>query len=136
MGAVFYSSLSWLYWYAPPTQFLNGPSELSWFDALPTTWDESCAVGGDVGQHVVMARRKGDVWYTGAMTDQTARVVDLPLDFLGDGTWSAHCYADGTPSADPRATPVVESTRQVTASDVLQLTLAPSGGQAIRFERA
>jgi hypothetical protein len=94
MPAVYYSALSWLYWYAPPTQFLTGPSELSWFDALPTTWDESRALSGEVGRDVAIARRHGDEWYLGAMTNETRREIEVPLDFLGDGHWIVHRYAD------------------------------------------
>jgi alpha-glucosidase len=136
MGAVYYSALSWLYWYAPPTQFLTGPSELSWFDALPTTWDESRALSGEVGRDVAIARRRGDEWYLGAMTNETRREIEVPLDFLGDGHWIAHRYADGPAGTDPRSTPVVESLDSVESGDILRMELAPSGGQAVRFTRS
>ncbi|TQM63784.1 glycoside hydrolase family 97 protein [Humibacillus xanthopallidus] len=136
MGAVYYSALSWLYWYASPTQFLTGPSELSWFDAMPTTWDESRALSGDVGEHVAIARRHGHTWFLGAMTNESPRQVHLDLSFLKEGRWTAHRYADGTASTDPRATPVVQSIEAVDSSSALALDLAPAGGQAIRFEPA
>jgi alpha-glucosidase len=136
MAAVYYSALEWLYWYAPPTQFLDGPPELEWFDKIPTTWHESRAVAGDIGQYVVVARRNGDTWYLGAMTNEEGRTVDVSLSFLREGSWTAHVYADGAPRTPARDTAVVMSQQQVDATTTLPLSLAPSGGQAIRFERA
>lgn len=135
MGAVYYSALSWLYWYSPPTQFLNGPAELSWFDSLPTTWDQSVALGGSVGEHVAIARRHGQSWFLGAMSNESARRLDIDLRFLETGRWKAYRYADGPAGSSPRATPVVQSVEIVDPSSSLTLDLAPSGGQAIRFER-
>jgi alpha-glucosidase len=136
MAAVYYSALEWLYWYAPPNQFLDGPPELEWFDKIPTTWQESRALAGDIGRYVVIARRNGDTWYLGAMTSEEGRTVEIPLSFLRQGSWNAHVYADGAPQTPARDTPVVMSQQIVDATTTLQLVLAPSGGQAIRFERA
>jgi alpha-glucosidase len=136
MAAVYYSGLEWLYWYAPPTRFLNGPAELSWFDAIPTTWHESRALQGEIGQYVVLARRDGAVWYLGAMTNETARAIRVPLSFLASGTYIASVYADGAPAEPARSTPIVISQQTVDAEGRLDLALAPSGGQAIRFDPA
>ncbi|WP_460358393.1 glycoside hydrolase family 97 C-terminal domain-containing protein [Actinoallomurus acanthiterrae] len=135
MAAVYYSALEWIYWYAKPSQFATGYPELSWFDAVPTTWQESRTLGGEIGEHVVVARRNGGTWFLGAMTNEQARTVEVRTDFLEHGEWQAHVYADGAPASAPHGTPVVLSERTVRAGDTLRLDLAPSGGQAIRFER-
>ncbi|WP_433185786.1 glycoside hydrolase family 97 catalytic domain-containing protein [Actinoallomurus sp. CA-150999] len=135
MAAVYYSALEWIYWYAKPSQFATGYPELSWFDAVPTTWQESRTLSGEIGEHVVVARRNGGTWFLGAMTNEQARTVEVGTDFLEHGEWQAHVYADGAPGSAPRGTPVVLSERTVRAGDALRLDLAPSGGQAIRFER-
>jgi alpha-glucosidase len=68
------------------------------------------------------------------MTNESARRLTIPLDFLGDGVWRATIYADGP--AAPRAwqTPVAMSERTVRRGESLELLLGPSGGQAILFE--
>lgn len=137
MAAVYYSPLTFLYWYDEPYKYLSGDwPELRWFDECPTTWDETRGLAGSVGEFVVVARRKRDRWFIGAMTNEGARALSLPLDFLGEGQWTATSYADGEAATEPRMTPVSIATRLVTTSDSLTLRLAPSGGQAILLERA
>ncbi|MDG5807824.1 glycoside hydrolase family 97 C-terminal domain-containing protein [Streptomyces ossamyceticus] len=80
---------------------------------------------------MAVARRKGTTWYPGAMTDESARTLSLPLPFLGGGDWTATVYADGTPGTCAYQTPVVVGTRTVTSATVLSMALASSGGQAV-----
>ena len=95
--------------------------------AVPTAWDETRFLAGDIDDYVVVARRKGKEWYVGAMGTEKPREISLPLDFLGDGKFRAKIYEDG---ASP--TSLNESTRDVTKADTLSLKLAGSGGAAVR----
>ena len=100
-------------------------------------WDTTRVVQGRIGDYVVVARRtRGrDEWFLGAITDEDARHLDVPLTFLPRGRrYVAEIYADG-PSASWRDNPeqVVISTRAVTSSTRLRVDLAPGGGQAIRL---
>ncbi|MER6080738.1 glycoside hydrolase family 97 catalytic domain-containing protein [Streptomyces sp. NPDC001833] len=133
MAAVYYQPLNFLYWYDSPSKYANTANwpGLPWFDAIPTTWDESRTLDGSIGQYVVVARRDGTTWYLGAMTDESARTLSLPLSFLADGTWTATVYADGTPGTYAYQTPVVKSTQTVTSATVLSVAMAPAGGQAV-----
>ncbi|WP_258193921.1 glycoside hydrolase family 97 protein [Streptomyces sp. MA5143a] len=133
MAAVYYQPLNFIYWYDSPSKFANTANwpGLPWFDAIPTTWDESHTLTGAIGQHIAVARRKGTTWYLGAMTNESARTLSLPLSFLGGGDWTATVYADGTPGTSAYQTPVVVSTRTVTSATVLSMAMAPSGGQAV-----
>ncbi|MFF7266368.1 glycoside hydrolase family 97 catalytic domain-containing protein [Streptomyces sp. NPDC008159] len=133
MAAVYYQPLNFIYWYDSPSKFANTANwpGLPWFDAIPTTWDESHTLTGAIGQHIAVARRKGSTWYLGAMTNESARTLSLPLSFLGGGDWTATVYADGTPGTSAYQTPVVVSTRTVTSATVLSMAMAPSGGQAV-----
>jgi alpha-glucosidase len=83
----------------------------------------------------VVARRAGERWFLGAMTNEAARRLSVPLGFLGEGLWRARIFADGAPGAEARLTPVEITTREVARTGVLDLALAPSGGQAVLFER-
>jgi len=98
--------------------------------AVPTTWDETRFLAGDIDEFVVVARRKGKDWYIGAMGNEQAREISLPLAFLGAGKFKAKLWQDG---AEPTALAVSE--RAVTSADTLQLKLAPSGGAAVRISR-
>jgi alpha-glucosidase len=93
---------------------------------VPTAWDETRFIAGDIDDFVAVARRKGQTWYIGAMGTEKAQTISLPLKFLGAGKYRAKIYQDGdTPTA------IGESVREVGAGDVLELKLAPSGGGAV-----
>ena len=133
MAAVYYQPLNFLFWYSTPSQY-STPSNwpgLPWFDAIPTVWDQSRTLAGSIGEYVAVARRSGTTWYLGAMTDETARTLSIPLSFLGSGTYTATIYADGTPGSSPYRTPVAVSTQTVTSSTTLSVAMAPAGGQAV-----
>ncbi|MET8804533.1 glycoside hydrolase family 97 C-terminal domain-containing protein [Streptomyces sp. NPDC004546] len=134
MAAVYYQPLEFLYWYDAPSKY-STPSNwpgLPWFDAIPTVWDQSRTLAGSIGEYIAVARRSGTTWYLGAMTNETARTLSIPLSFLGSGTYTATIYADGTPGSSPYQTPVVVSTQTVTSSTTLSVALAPAGGQRPR----
>lgn len=86
MTVVYYSPLVFLFWYDKPMKYQQGEwPELEWFAECPTTWDETRALSGRIGEYVVVARRQGQRWLVGAMTNETARTLDVPLSFLGSG---------------------------------------------------
>lgn len=105
---------------------------------VPTDWEESIALAGEVGEFVVFARRErgGDDWYLGAITDGSARAIEVPLSFLEDGRqYEATIYRDGD-AAHWRSQPydyVIEQ-RVVDSEQALALALAAGGGTAIRFK--
>jgi alpha-glucosidase len=135
MAVVYYNPLTFLYWYDAPDKYAGRPwPDLQWFDECPTTWDETRALSGAIGEHVMVARRHGKRWFLGAMTNETARTLKVPLAFLGKGRWTATVFADGPPGRAAFEMPVVIRKVEVTAASVLSLALAPSGGQAILFE--
>ena len=136
-AVVYYSPLAFLYWYDEPAKFDAARwDELIWFDECPTTWDESRTLSGTIGQHVVIARRSGKRWFLGAMTNEEARTLSVPLAFLGAGRWVATIFSDGEAAEAAWLTPVTSVTREVMAADVLQLKLAPSGGAAVMLSPA
>jgi alpha-glucosidase len=97
---------------------------------VPSSWDETRVLAGDIGQFIVSARRKGDTWYIGAMTNEQARTVKVPLDFLGKGAYSARVMQDG---ADISRLTV--SGHKVLPNQSLTLKLAPSGGAVVILRR-
>jgi len=104
---------------------------------VPTDWEESIAVAGEVADFVVFARKErgGEDWYLGAITDEEARTLKVPLDFLDEGQeYAATIYGDGDNAhwKDDPYDYVVER-RVLGRNDTLQLNLAAGGGTAIRF---
>jgi len=107
---------------------------------VPVDWSASATLGGRIGDFVVVLRKQrgGPDWYIGAITDEQARSLEVPLAFLPDGeSFVAEIYADGAGAHwlhDPL--PIDISSRTVDATSVLTLDLAPGGGQAIRIRPA
>ncbi|OYW27666.1 MAG: alpha-glucosidase [Caulobacter sp. 12-67-6] len=111
-----------------PVTYAASPAGLDFISATPTTWDETRVLSGQIGQSIVMARRKGRDWWVGAMTNEEGRTVKVPLAFLGAGAFSADIREDGDAPTELKS-----AVRVVSASNVLTLKLEPSGGGAIRL---
>jgi alpha-glucosidase len=100
---------------------------------VPVSWDETRVLNGEPGEFITVARRRGEEWDLGSITNWTARNLRVPLSFLAAGKrYTAEIYEDG---ADAATEPThVTMHRQIVASgDILSLPLAPGGGCAIRF---
>jgi len=94
---------------------------------VPTAWDETRVLDGAVGEHLVMARRSGDEWYLGAMTNRQPREIPVKLDFLDRGRWKLKLWHDAYDSSENAEHSAVDETL-VSAGDTITLKLAPAGG--------
>jgi alpha-glucosidase len=114
-----------------PSAYANQPA-FRFIKDVPTTWDATQVLNGEPGEFVTIARRHGDEWYLGSITNWTSRELRIPLNFLGTGTYRAQLYED---AADSDRNPKHVSIREqnVQSSDILVLHLASGGGCAIRF---
>ncbi|MGH9352735.1 MAG: glycoside hydrolase family 97 C-terminal domain-containing protein, partial [Terriglobia bacterium] len=130
--AIFFSPLQMLSDY--PEIYDHTPG-MAFLDAVPTVWDETRAVNGDPGEYVTVARRSGDKWYLGSITNWTPREMNIPLTFLGPGAYLAQIFADG-PNASEDAKSLAVTKKWVKASDHLSANLAPGGGVAVMFTPA
>lgn len=115
-----------------PGAYRDQPA-FSFIRAVPATWDETRVINGRVGDYVTIARRRGDEWFVGAMTDWTGRTLEVPLGFLGDGEYVADVYADGPEAdADPKRV-AIERDKAVNRGSTLRAVLASGGGWAARI---
>lgn len=114
----------------------EGVKAFDFISDVPTDWEQTKVLDAVIGDYVVTVRqeRGGSDWYLGAITDENARTLDVPLSFLGKGKWMAQIYED-TPQTSYETSPETYQYREVevSAKDVLSLKLATSGGCAIRF---
>lgn len=115
-----------------PDHYRNQPGT-DFLKVVPTVWDDTRVLAGEVARHLVMARRSGNEWFLGALTDGSARNLPVKLDFLGSGRWKMRLWQDATDSAVNAEHLEVEE-RAVTAADILTLRLAPAGGCVARFQ--
>ena len=110
-----------------PTKYMQNQECTDFIAQIPTTFDETIALDGKLGEYTVIARRKGAVWYLAAMTDWTARDLTIDLSFLGEGTHQADIFADGV-NAAKEATDYKHSRQAVKRSDRLAVHLSSGGG--------
>jgi alpha-glucosidase len=101
---------------------------------VPTVWDDTRVLEGEVGEYVVMARQSGEEWFLGALTNSQSRELMVKLDFLGTGTWQMRQWSDGAEAAQNAEHLAVEE-RTVSAGDMLHWRLAPAGGGVARLRR-
>jgi alpha-glucosidase len=114
-----------------PSAYANQPA-FRFIQDVPTTWDTLQVLNGEPGEFVTIARRHGDEWYLGSLTNWTSRDLSIPLRFLGQGMYKAELYEDASDAAqNPKHVSIRQQT--VRSSDTLVLHLASGGGCAIRF---
>jgi len=111
----------------------EGQAGFDFIRVVPTIWDETRVLNGEVGGYVTIARRKGREWYLGSITGSTPRELQVPLGFLGQGRFLAEIYADAPDAAENPKKLTVEK-KAVDSSARWQLKLAAGGGCAIRFQ--
>lgn len=113
----------------------EGQPAFQFIEDVPTNFERTVVLNAKIGNYLTIARkdRDSDNWCVGSATDETARDLDLKLDFLDQGkSYTARIYTDG-PGADYRTNPypVTFTTQAVKRGDVIKVHLAPSGGAAI-----
>lgn len=97
-----------------PSNYIAEAECTEFIAACPETWDESLGVNGEIGKYITIARRSGDAWYVGALTNWDERDITLDLSFLGEGDWTLDIFQDG-PNAEKAARDYVHTTATVTA---------------------
>ena len=129
LSVIFYSPFQFLFWYDKPSDIQNEP-ELEFFKEEHTVWDDTKVLQGIPGKYVSVARRSGDDWFVGTITNNDARDMKVSFDFLPEGKkYRATVYYDD-PTAATR-TKVGIKHLEVDSSTVMDVKLLPSGGQAV-----
>lgn len=115
-----------------PENYERHPA-FEFIERVPCTWDETRVLDAAIGDYVVIARRRGRDWFVGAITDERARTLEVPLDFLEAGSkYSARVFRDAAGAhweTNPTAIDVV--TFGVSGGEPVVVDLAAGGGQAM-----
>jgi len=117
-----------------PSRYLREPECMEFLGPVPCVWDETRALEARVGDYALVARRSGEEWWVGALTDWNPRTLTLDFSFLDEGEWTAHIYADG-PNAHRYAGDFEKRRRMIRPGDSIAVRLAPGGGWAARLVR-
>lgn len=123
-----------------PENYAKYPGPLKFIRDVPTDWEETRVLNGEVGDYATIVRKQrgGEDWYLGAVGDEEVRTVSFKLDFLTPGKkYVAEIYRDGDDAdyrTDKRHSIVIEQ-KAVSSADAMTLRLAPGGGAAVRFRK-
>ncbi|GJM29172.1 MAG: alpha-glucosidase [Cyclobacteriaceae bacterium] len=117
-----------------PSHYLNEDECMQFLAAVPTVWDDLHVLEAEFGSYVLVARRSGEEWYVGAMTDWSARDMELNLDFLAPGSYTIQYYQDGV-NAERYASDYKMIKTTVTNQDKISIHMAGGGGWAARITR-
>lgn len=115
-----------------PSNYSKETECMEFISTVPTVWDETRALCGEVGKYIAMARRSGDDWYVGCMTDWNERTLTLDLSFLPQGVYSVELYRDGV-NADRRASDYKKEVFDLPLNGLLKVKMAPGGGFAAKI---
>ena len=110
-----------------PTRYLQEAECTEYIASVPVIWDETKVLDAKVGEYVVTARRKGDKWFIGAITNNDGRTLEVNLDFLKDGEHSFTSFEDGI-NADRQAMDYKKRTSKVNKNTKLTIKMVRNGG--------
>lgn len=131
MFVVYYGALQMLS--DSPTAYEKEPDFLKFMTSIPSVWDETVPLDGKIGEHITVARKTGDIWYVGGMTNWDERDFLINLDFLDANTeYIAEIFSDGV-NAGRVGSDYIISYQNVKKGDTLNINAASGGGFAIKF---
>lgn len=114
-----------------PTAFMKEQESTDFIAKIPTTFDETAALDGEVGKFVSIARKKGNTWYLGAITNWDSRDITIDFSFLEKGKkFQAEVFSDGL-NADKAAVDYKREIITVDSNSKIKYHLANGGGLAM-----
>lgn len=113
-----------------PSNYNSEQECTDFISEIPTVWDETIVVDGKLGEYIITARRSGDIWYVGGLTDWNERDVEVDLSFIGDKTYSGKLFKDGV-NANRAARDYKAEGLTAKKGDKVKVHLASGGGFAL-----
>jgi alpha-glucosidase len=115
-----------------PSDYYREKECTEFISEIPVEWDDLRVLEAKTGEYTILARKKGDNWYIGAITNQDARNFKIALDFLDDGEYQMDFLEDGI-NADTRAIDYRKKSIKVTNKNIQKINLVPAGGWVARI---
>jgi len=111
-----------------PTAYQKEAECMKFIAPVPTTWDETLMLDAKAGEHILLARRKDDVWFIGGMTGSLAQTISIDLDFLGNGSFEMDVWRDGDDTRTNGSSYEYYKEETVNASMKYVISMAENGG--------
>lgn len=110
-----------------PSNYMNEQECTDFLVRVPVVWDDLKVLDAKTGDYLLLARRSGNDWFVGGMTDWNRRQMELDLSFLPSGEYSMEIFQDGI-NADKHAQDYKHLKSNVKSGDKLKIEMAPGGG--------
>jgi len=115
-----------------PTEYMREPDYTSFLTSIPTVWDETRVLQGEIGEYIVTARRKGSTWYVGGITNWTERDLKIDLSELTGGNRTAVLYRDGINAHRKGSDYSIDKLGKINST--IDIHMAPGGGFLLKIE--
>ncbi|MEZ5082364.1 MAG: glycoside hydrolase family 97 protein [Bacteroidales bacterium] len=110
-----------------PSNYLKEPECMAFLSRVPTVWDTTIILSAEIGDHIAIARKKGEDWFVGCMTNWESKDLELDFSFLGPGKFTMNSWQDGQ-NAHRYAADYTYLTQTFTTPKSFKIKLAPGGG--------
>ena len=118
-----------------PSLYKKEQETVDFITQIPTVWDETIVLEAAVSDYIVVARRSGENWFLGAMTDWEPRDFDINLSFLNKNTnYSVQIFKDGI-NADRNAMDYKLDQKTMSSTTPLQIQMSSGGGFSAIFTK-
>ena len=115
-----------------PSNYEKEQECTDFISAVPTVWDNTVSLNGEIGKYITIARQKNDSWYLGSLTNWNPRQLKINLSFLGEGNWEAEIFKDGI-NANNIASDYQKEIIDIPSDKNLTISMAAGGGYAMRI---
>jgi len=130
MGTRCHTLAKFVVFFSPVTTVCDHPDHyydqpgIEFLQKVPTAWDETRVLNGNIGEYITIARRSGDTWFIGSMTNSEERTLQIPLDFLGTGEYTAHNFKD----MENDVTNLIREKQKLNNKEKIKIHMQPGGG--------
>lgn len=129
LSVVYFSPLQSVFWYGNPNDYTN-EQEIEFFKYVPTVWNETHYLAGEIGKNISVARRKGNTWFVGNAAGTSDWQQHISLDFLSKGkSYIATVYEDDGQGS------IRKRTMAVKKGNMFSVDIKKENGQAIIIQR-
>lgn len=115
-----------------PSNYMREKECTDFLVKIPVVWDDLKVIDAKVGDYILLARRSGNEWFVGALTDWSARSMEFDLSFLPSGEYNVEIFQDGI-NADRHAEDYKHAKITARSGEKMKISLAPGGGWVARF---
>jgi len=117
-----------------PVNYMNEIECTNFISGIPTVWDETVVIDAKIGEYILIARKKDNVWYIGGLTDWKTREITINFDFLNLGDYKVELFKDGI-NADKNASDYSKVVFTQKASNPLHIKMMQGGGFAMKITK-